>query len=180
MSEKNVRGPSEFPNLKDDEQEFATALLSVNMPYENVVQAFLDAFPDFLEYVNENLTEKELKKQLGNRFREMRRNKRRVAYHKIKETKDVLKTLLDCLPVASPLMRLIRLEQRRQEPNLTLVEEIKIFNTAAKEVDRLIPPERSSPLGSLPNLMPNLEPVPEGEAPDPFGGAMMKNIEKKC
>ena len=172
---KNACGPRKLPNLSDEEQDFAVTILSVGMPYENAVQAFLDTFPAYLEY--EAVTEPEVRGILGGRFREMRRSTRRVAYHKIKETENTLKKLLDCIPVASPLIRLIELEQLRQDPGLKCGERVRVLSAAASEVERLTPRERKSPFG-MPNPIPDLTPkTPTTEEPptDPFGGAMMKN-----
>lgn len=185
MSTKSTeRGPLEIPRLDSEAQEFAETLLALGMPYEFAVQSFLDCFPSYLE--DSDLTEAEVYEILGNRFKDMRRRTKRLSYHRIKETEASLKKMLDCIPVASPLMRLIELEQMRQDGALKPEQRIKVLAAAAKENERLMPRERTSPFSSLPNL-PGLPTASESTTPenaenkespprDPFGGAIMNNV----
>ena len=183
-AQSNERGPLKVPKFEGEVLEFAETILSIGMPYKYAVQAFVESFPAFLE--NDELSEEEVYEILDNRFRRMRKDTRRLSYQKIKETEASLKKLMDCIPVASPLMRLIELEQLRQDPGLKPGDRIKILAAAAKEEERLTPRERTSPFSSLPNL-PGLptsksttsENSENKESPprDPFGGAIMNNVD---
>ncbi|MCG9132734.1 hypothetical protein J5I95_13735 [Candidatus Poribacteria bacterium] len=179
-TESNRRGKLEMPRLEGEALEFAEKILSIGMPYRYAVQAFLDSFPSYAEH--ETLTESEIFEILKSRFQRMRRDTRRASYHKIKENEASLKDLLDCTPVASPLMRLIELEMMRQDRTLTCEQRLKVLGAAAREVERLMPRERTSPFSGLPDLIPTKSTTPsETETngkppPDPFGGAMMQNV----
>lgn len=180
--EKTDRGPLEVPRLAGEPLKFAENILAIGMPYDHAVRSFLDSFPEFLAI--EGVSEAEVFEQLGNRFRRMRRDTRRVSYHKIKETQATLKEFLDCIPIASPLQRLLELEILRQDTTLKCQERLKVLGAAAREVEQLVPRERTSPfLGLLPDLIPTQtanetrEVSPEPQRPDPFGGAMMKNVD---
>ena len=182
------RGPLKVPKFEGEVLEFAETILSIGMPYKAAVQAFVEAFPAILE--SDELSEAEIYEIVENRLRRMRKDTRRLSYQKIKETEASLKKLLDCIPVASPLIRLIELEQMRQDPSLKPGDRIKVLAAAVREEERLTPRERTSPFSGLPNLpgLPtasetsetseNTENAENKESPpsDPFGGAMMSNV----
>ena len=178
-TESNERGKLELPRLEGEALKWVETVLSIGMPYKNAVWAFLDSFPEYGEH--ETLTEDEIFKILSNRFKRMRRDTRRVSYQNIKETQNSLKKLLDCLPVASPLIRLIELEKLRQDPGLKCEQLLKVLGAAAREVELLMPRERTSPFSGLPDLIVT-QTQPEtnkdaSETPqkDAFGGAMMNH-----
>ncbi len=171
------RGELEIPRLTGEALEFAETILSIGMPYGYAVQAFLESFPAYAEH--DDLTEDEISNILLARFKRMRRDTRRLSYQKIKETEASLKKLLDCIPVASPLIRLIELEELRQDLGLNCEQRIKVLGAAAKETDRLMPRERTSPFSGLPDLIPTQtsesETQPEKPTKDIFGGAIMNH-----
>ena len=179
MSDENKRGPLQIPRLSGEAVEFAETILAIGMPYGYAVQAFLDSFPAYAEH--ETLTEDEVIGILKERFKRMRRDTRRLSYQNIKETEASLKKLLDCIPIASPLVRLIELEQLRQDPGLKCEQRIKVLGAASKETERLMPRERTSPFSGLPDLIPKqtsaeTESNPESPKKDTFGGAMMRHV----
>ncbi len=175
---------SSIQQIKGDALEFAETILAIGMPYQYAVQAFLDSHPEYAEH--ETLTEEEIYKIIFNRFRDMRCRTKRASYHRIKENEASLKKLLDCIPVASPIIRLIELEKMRQDPGLKCEQLLKVLGAAAREQEILMPRERKSPFSpsgmGLPDLIPTQESTSESEsnkgAPpsDPFGGAMMENV----
>lgn len=182
MSDENKRGPLQIPRLSGEALEFAETILAIGMPYAYAVRAFLDSFPSFAEH--ETLTEDEIFETLRKRFKEMRCSTRRLSYQKIKETEASLKKLLDCIPIASPLVRLIELEQMRQDPGLKCEQRLKVLGAASKETERLQPRERTSPFSGLPDLIPKqtsaeTESNPESPKKDTFGGAMMENANTR-
>ncbi len=179
-TKSNPQRKLKIPHIKGDALEFAETILSIGMPYEYAVQAFLDSFPEYAEH--ETLTEEEVHEIIGKRFRGMRRQTKRASYHRIKEFEASLKKLLDCIPVASPILRLIELEKLRQDGGLKCEQMIKVLAAAAKEQDRLMPRERTAPFSGLPDLIPKTTPTPtsesetNGKSPsDPFGGAMINH-----
>ena len=177
-TEKHTRGPLKLPRLKGEALDFAETILSIGMPYKYAVRAFLDSFPAYAEH--EDLTEAEIFEILKNRFKEMRCQTRRLSYQNIKETEASLKKLLDCIPVASPLVRLMELEKMRQNPDAINMDLIKVLGAAAQESQRLMPRERTSPFSGLPDLIPthtsgSETPQKAGAASDPFGGAMINH-----
>ena len=177
-TKENKRGKLEVPRLQGDALQWAETILAIGMPYTTAVRAFLESFPSYAEH--ETLSEDEVFNQLLDRFRRMRRDTRRVSYQKIKETQESLKTLLDCIPVASPLIRLIELEQLRQDAGLKCEQRLKVLGAALRETEVLMPRERTSPFGGLPDLIPkNTTPKTEVETTpkqgDGFGGAIMNN-----
>ena len=178
MANENKRGKLEIPRLQGEALDFAETILSIGMPYDYAVRAFLDSFPMYAE--NEELTEAEIFQILRKRFKEMRCSTRRSSYHKIKDNEATLKQFLDVIPIASPFLRLIELEKMRQDDGLKCEQRLKVLSAAAKEVQILMPRERTSPFQGV-SMLPDLPMPKDGDPPDPFGGAMMKNatIRKK-
>ena len=176
MADENRRGKLEIPRLTGDALEFAETILSIGMPYDYAVQAFLDSFPAYAEH--DELTEKEIYEALDKRFRRMRGDTRRASYHKIKGNEATLKQFLDVIPIASPFLRLIELEKMRQDAGLKCEQRLKVLSAAAKEVERLLPRERTSPFRGF-STLPDLPMLKDGDPPDPFGGAMMGNVNKR-
>ncbi|MXZ00199.1 hypothetical protein F4Y93_05950 [Candidatus Poribacteria bacterium] len=188
------RGKLEVPRLSGDALFFAETLLSIGMPYDYAVRSFLDSFPSYLAH--ESLTEAEIFEILKKRFQAMRTKTRRASYHRIKETESSLKHLLDCIPVASPLTRLVELEQMRQDlredPELVCDQRLKVLSAASREMERLLPRERSSPFSGLPDLTPGRSASEskgeetasaskgeeKGPPGDPFGGAIVNHAHK--
>ena len=170
-TESNERGPLEVPRLKGEALKFVQTLLALGMPYQNAVAAFLTSFPAYAE--NNYLTEAEVAEILRKRFKHMRGNSQRASYHAIKKNKENLKAFLDVIPIASPLIRLIELEQMRQDPGLKCEQRLKVLMAAAKEQERLMPRDRVSPFSPLPNLPDLTKQQQKGTPSDPFGGAMM-------
>jgi len=178
---RNKRGKLEVPRLSDEAQKWAELALSIGMPYKNVVVAFLETFPFYLE--NDEVGEDRIVEILEDRFKDMRRRTARKSYYNIKETQEQIKNLLGCIPVASPLFRLIELEKMRQNPASIDENLLKVFLIAGREQERLMPREQHSPFGGLPDLpVAKQNPTPtETETPstptqgDGFGGAMMNH-----
>lgn len=147
------------PRLKGEALEWAENVLSIPMPYKNVVNAFLDTFPYYVEEEVEGgeglevevITEK-VKEILLARFQRMRRDTRRKSYQRIQEKQATLNTFLDCIPIASALTRIVELEimrqeltqDRRQSNGLKTNRLLKVLNAARREADVLLPRERSS------------------------------------
>lgn len=173
-NQSTPQGKLEIPRLQGEALQFVQTILAIGMPYDYAVKAFLDSFPAYAEH--ETLTDAEIHQILRKRFKHMRGNTQRSSYHKIKETETSLKQLLDCIPVASPLIRLIELEKKRQDSDLECGDLIKVLNAAAKEVERLMPRERTSPFAAGYGMgLPDLTPTDGKESPpDPFGGAIME------
>lgn len=181
-----------LPKLSQEELQFAENLIALGMPYTPAIQSFLESFPDVLENYQlpdelteeerEQLTEEEIETQirgiLRTRFRGYRKDKRRAPYHRIKATKETIKGLLDCIPVANPFQRIKALEIMRQDKSLKPEQLLKVFAAARREVEILLPPEKPSPFRGmgmeLPDLSQNKDENGNGK-PDPFGGAMMQN-----
>ena len=173
-TETNKRGKLDIPRLKGEALEWVETALSIGMPYDYAVRAFLESFPSYAEH--ETLTEDEIFDDLKERFKEARTKTRRASYHRIKEKEASLKTFLDCIPVASPFTRLIELEKMRQDSSLKPEQLLKVLGAAAREVDILIPRETRSPFRppgtvGLPDLW---GAGSEKKPPDPFGGAMFQ------
>lgn len=155
-----------LPKLSQEELEFAENLIALQMPYTAAIQSFLDSFPGILDTyeLSEELTEEEIdalteeeieneiRRILRTRFRGYRKEKRRVSYYRIKETQATIKGLLDCIPVASPYIRLLELEQKRQDKTLKPEQLIKVLGEATRQVEVLIPRETRSPFQGLPGL----------------------------
>ena len=196
-TEKSERGALKVPRLKGKALAFAQTVLAIRIPYPQAVRAFLDSFPEYLE--NDELDAEEVAAHLEERFQRMLHNTQRVSYHKIKETEASLNKLLDCIPIASPLVQLIELEKMRQDPSLINEKLLKVISLAGKVTERLLPRERVSPFRppgtvGLPDLpiAGGSETSEAGDSDetqsdqqhskntskrspfDPFGGAMMK------
>jgi len=192
--------PLEVPRLKGEALKFAQNVVAIRMPYPQAVRAFLESFPEYLE--NDKLSEEEIVETLKERFQRMRHDHSRVSYHKIKETEATLKDLLDCIPISSPLKRLMALDKRHQdlcdkidvddekqklgveEELKVMATEIKVLSAAATEVERLMPRERRSPFTGLPDLIPTQTSEPsqtpdetdKSEEYDLMSGAMKKHV----
>lgn len=174
-TESNARGPLKLPRFTTEEQDFAKTLLSTGMPYKNATHIFLERFPVYLQA---DVQGDEVYAIIDKRLRRMCEDTRRISFHEIRNTKETIRKVVDSIPIASPLARLIEFEQMRQDPGLKVSERIRVLTAAAREVDRLIPPERTSGFG-LPNLIPDLpmrsgSDTDEERPPDPFGGAIAK------
>ena len=179
---------SKIPKFARDAREFAENVLAIGMPMDSAINAFLDSFPEYGDLPDCGLTELEIRGILRRRFYGMRLDRQRASYYQIKETQATLKKLLDCVPVASPFVRLIELEMLRQRPDLKDGERVRVLAAAAKEVAALVPREQKSPFTgtSLPDLVPksksgkNEKESSEGtqEEEDAFGGAMFKDAHK--
>lgn len=186
------REPLKIRRLTDDEQEWAETALAIGMSYGTAVNAFLETFPVFAEEAAEveNLTEDDVFDILKQRFRRIRCDTRRVSYHNVKIKQETLGKFLDCIPVASPILRLVALEEMRQDPGLNQSQQLKVLAAARQEQQALMPRETSgSPFN--PNSLPDL-PTPRREtpaetaenteasqSPDPFGGAITKNVNSE-
>jgi len=147
------------PRLKGEALEWAENALSIPMPYQNVVNAFLDTFPYYVEEdveggegLEPKVIEEKVKEILLARFQRMRRDTRRKSYQRILEKKATLNTFLDCIPIASALTRIVELEimrqeltqDRRQSNGLKTNQLLKVIDAARREADVLLPRERSS------------------------------------
>ncbi|MCY3739973.1 MAG: hypothetical protein OXH00_03025 [Candidatus Poribacteria bacterium] len=172
----------DVPRLSGEALKFAQNIVAIRMPYRQAVQAFLDSFPEYLQTGIENgLNEKEVFACLVERFQRMIHSTQRVSYRKIKETQSTLKDLLDCIPIASPFTRLVELEKMRQDPDSINPNFLKVLGAAAREVEHLMPRERTSPFSGLPDLIPKQTSSEtektSSETPkhDAFGGAMMNH-----
>lgn len=177
-----------LPELSIEERQFAENQLALGMPYETAIQSFLESFPSILENyeISEELTEEEIKalteeeieteirRILRMEFSEIRKNTPRISYHQIKAKQETIKSFLDCIPIASPFLRLIELEIMRQDKTLKPEQLIKALAAAAREVDRLIPREKVSPFRTLGMELPDLMPKEGEKITDPFGGAMFR------
>lgn len=178
MSTENKRESLDVPRLEGEALKWVEMVLSIGMPHKYAVRAFLDSFPSYSKH--ERLSEDEISEILLKRFYRMRGDTRRLSYQRIKETEASLKDILDCIPIASPLVRLIELEKKRQDPNLACEQLLKVLGAALRETEILMPRERKSPFGGIPDLIPKTTPesnkeTPTGGDPDPFGGAIMNH-----
>jgi len=140
---EGVRGKLKVPRLSEEAQKWAETCIATGLPYTNIVQAFLETFPYYLE--NATVTEKEVRDILHKKFVRMRGEKRRVSYFRIKQKREELKEILDCYPVASPLVRLEELEVMRQDKTLTVDQRSKVLSGAHREQKMVLPPESRSP-----------------------------------
>lgn len=148
-----------LPKLSQEELEFAENLIALQMPYQNAVESFLENFPGTFDHYefSEELTqeeintfteediETEIRRILRQRFRGYRKDKRRLSYHRIKATKETIKSLLDCISIASPFSRLIKLEIMCQDKSLKPEQLIKAIQEATRQVEILIPQQKVSP-----------------------------------
>lgn len=183
------RGELKIPRLEGEALEWVETALSIGMPYANTVRAFMDSFPEYLEPKDddaERLSDDEAFAILKERFSRMRRDTRRVSYHNVKAKKETLKKFLDCIPVASPLIRLVELEKMRQDPSLKHGDVIKMLAAARQEADYLMPRETTKTpfsgvgLPDLPIAKVESDTEPDTETrkvADPFGGAITKNVD---
>lgn len=196
-TESKKRGPLDIPRLSGDALAWVETILSIGMPYDYAVRAFLDSFPEYAEH--ETLSEAEIFEDLRARFKEARTKTRRASYHRIKEKEASLKTFLDCIPVASPLVQLIELEKMRQDPSSINEKLLKVISLAGRVTESLMPRETRSPFRppgtvGLPDLpiqgssetsetggsdetqanQQHPENTSKRSPFDPFGGAMMK------
>ena len=183
-----------LPSLKKnrDMLDWVLHAIALNMPIRIAAKAFVDAFPNF-DSTN-SYTELELIEILKKRFYHLKYDARRPAYSEIKDKKAYLQKFLDCIPVTSPLVRLVDLEILRQDCMASWDTDpikyghliTKIQSHALKEMNALMPSDKRTglpmPSGPAPWEQKNKEEGKEEgtstKGGDPFGGALMGQIRE--
>lgn len=140
MSSNSPNRELGVPRLTGEALEWVETALALNWSHASVAQAFVETFPDYIAAAT--LSEEEVLKILSTRFKKMRCDTQRHSYSRIQANQAKLNDLLDDVPIASPLLRLVALEQMRQNPNLNVNQRIKLLNAARKEVESLNPRQR--------------------------------------
>lgn len=179
METDETRGELKIPRFEGDALKFAETMMALEMPYRLAIDIFSSRFPEYA--VHDELTDGEIRKVLQDRFSRMHRDKRRPSHQNVKEKQEILNQCLDCIPVANPFVRLMKLEVLSNDPDLKPTELLKVLDTARKEVEVLKPRERRPATFGLGMGLPDLYPKPneDGEIPpDPFGGAIGDAIRR--
>lgn len=146
------------PSLKGEALEWVRIALSLGRDLDKVVRSFIDYFPEYRDPTAYETEEEQIQaeeavfKNLRTRFRRLLTETRRASYFKIKENKETIRKFLDTIPIASPLVRLIELEDMRTDTTLKPDQRIKAILAADKLTNILLFDGGSNAFDLMPTL----------------------------
>ena len=112
-----------------EQQAWVETALALGMPYDMVVDKFLEAFS---EYETDVCSEDELKRVLRQRIKHANTSTVRESYARIREKEALIEEIFAYFPVINVIPQIIRLQELFDKPDLRPTEYLKVIDAAQR------------------------------------------------
>lgn len=111
------------------QQAWVETALAFGMPYDMIVDKFLE---EFSEYKTDVCSEDELKRILRQRIKHANTSTERKSYDRIREKEALIEEIIAYFPVINVIPQIIRLQELFDTPDLRPTEYLKVIEAAQR------------------------------------------------